>query len=228
MRRPRRRACCPAGRRSRPPSRSPRTPTHGDYASSFAMAGAKALHKAPRQIAQTIVDHLDLAGSFFDKVEIAGPGFLNFTLGSKWYGQVLTDIQAEGKRLRRGGRGPRREGDGGVRLRQPHRPHAHRQRPGRRAGRRPGQRAGAGGLRRVAGVLRQRRGQPDPQVRHVHRRPLPPAGAGGGELPLPRGRLPRGRHQGAGPGLPGAARPGVEGQARRRSGRRPWPSSACP
>ena len=60
------------------------------------MAGAKALHKAPRQIAQTIVDHLDLAGTFFDKVEIAGPGFLNFTLGSKWYGEVLTDIQAEG------------------------------------------------------------------------------------------------------------------------------------
>ncbi len=74
----------------------PKDPTHGDYASSFAMAGAKALRKAPRQIAQTIVDHLDLTGTFFDKVEIAGPGFLNFTLGSKWYGQVLSDIQAEG------------------------------------------------------------------------------------------------------------------------------------
>ena len=74
----------------------PKDPTHGDYASSFAMAGAKALHKAPRQIAQTIVDNLELEGTFFEKVEIAGPGFLNFTLGSKWYGQVLTDIQAEG------------------------------------------------------------------------------------------------------------------------------------
>ena len=74
----------------------PKDVTHGDYASSFAMAGAKSLHKAPRQIAEIIVDHLELAGSFFDKVAIAGPGFLNFTLGSKWYGQVLTDIQAEG------------------------------------------------------------------------------------------------------------------------------------
>lgn len=44
-----------------------------------------------------IVSHLDLAGTFFDKVEIAGPGFLNFTLGSKWYGGVLADIQAEGE-----------------------------------------------------------------------------------------------------------------------------------
>src|SRR5699024_757238 len=74
----------------------PKDVTHGDYASSFAMAGAKALHKAPRQIAEIIVDHLELAGSFFDKVAIAGPGFLNFTLGSKWYGQVLSDIQAAG------------------------------------------------------------------------------------------------------------------------------------
>ena len=75
----------------------PKDVTPGDYASSFAMAGAKALRKAPRQIAEVIVSHLDLAGTFFDKVEIAGPGFLNFTLGSKWYGGVLADIQAEGE-----------------------------------------------------------------------------------------------------------------------------------
>ncbi|WP_297197236.1 arginine--tRNA ligase [uncultured Flavonifractor sp.] len=86
----------PAGAEVKATIEIPKDPTHGDYASSFAMAGAKALHKAPRQIAQTIVDNLELAGTFFDKVEIAGPGFLNFTLGSKWYGEVLTDIQAEG------------------------------------------------------------------------------------------------------------------------------------
>lgn len=74
----------------------PKDVSHGDYASSFAMAGAKALHMAPRQIAQIILDHLDLTGSYFDKAEIAGPGFLNFTLGSLWYGQVLRDIEAEG------------------------------------------------------------------------------------------------------------------------------------
>ena len=63
----------------------PKDTSHGDYASSYAMAGARALHQAPRAIAQTIVDHLDLEGSYFQKVEIAGPGFLNFTLGPKWY-----------------------------------------------------------------------------------------------------------------------------------------------
>ena len=86
----------PAGAEVKATIEIPKDTAHGDYASSFAMAGAKALRKAPRQIAQAIVDHLDLTGSFFDKVEIAGPGFLNFTLGSKWYGEVLSDIQAEG------------------------------------------------------------------------------------------------------------------------------------
>ena len=74
----------------------PKDTSHGDYASSFAMAGAKALRKAPRMIAQTIVDNLELEGSYFDKVEIAGPGFLNFTLGAKWYGDVLNAVECEG------------------------------------------------------------------------------------------------------------------------------------
>ena len=87
----------PAGAEVKATIEIPKDVTHGDYASSFAMAGAKALRRAPRQIAEVIVSHLDLVGTFFDKVEIAGPGFLNFTLGSKWYGGVLADIQAEGE-----------------------------------------------------------------------------------------------------------------------------------
>ena len=76
----------------------PKDVSHGDYASSFAMAGAKAMHMAPRAIAQIICDHLELEGSFFQKAEIAGPGFLNFTLGPKWYGQIMADVEAEGVR----------------------------------------------------------------------------------------------------------------------------------
>ena len=76
----------------------PKDVSHGDYASSFAMAGAKAMHMAPRAIAQIICDNLELTGSFFQKAEIAGPGFLNFTLGPKWYGQIMADVEAEGVR----------------------------------------------------------------------------------------------------------------------------------
>lgn len=75
----------------------PKDVSHGDYASSFAMSGAKALRQPPRAIAQIILDHLDLSGSYFDKAEIAGPGFLNFALGAKWFGQVLSDIEREGQ-----------------------------------------------------------------------------------------------------------------------------------
>ena len=61
----------------------PKDPTHGDYATSFALAGAKALKQNPRALAQILVDNLELEGSYFDQVEIAGPGFLNFRLGKK-------------------------------------------------------------------------------------------------------------------------------------------------
>ena len=76
----------------------PKDVSHGDYASSFAMAGAKAMRMAPRAIAQIICDNLALEGSFFQKVEIAGPGFLNFTLGPKCYGQIMADVEDEGER----------------------------------------------------------------------------------------------------------------------------------
>ena len=74
----------------------PKDPQNGDYASSFAMAGAKAMKRSPRDIAQAVADHMDLTGTIFSSVEIAGPGFLNFRLGPKWYGDVLAEIEAEG------------------------------------------------------------------------------------------------------------------------------------
>ena len=86
----------PAGAEVKATIEIPKDTSHGDYASSYAMAGARALHQAPRAIAQTIVDHLNLEGSYFQKVEIAGPGFLNFTLGPKWYQAVLADVEREG------------------------------------------------------------------------------------------------------------------------------------
>ena len=87
----------PAGAQVKATVEIPKDAAHGDYASSFAMAGAKALHMAPRQIAQIIADHLELEGSYFQKAEIAGPGFLNFTLGPKWFGQVLSAVETQGR-----------------------------------------------------------------------------------------------------------------------------------
>ena len=75
----------------------PKDSRNGDFASSFAMAGAKALGMPPRAIAQVILDHLDLEGSFFQRAEIAGPGFLNFFYSHNWYGQVLAAVEADPK-----------------------------------------------------------------------------------------------------------------------------------
>ena len=74
----------------------PKDVSHGDYACSFAMAAAKTLGKPPREVAQALLDHMELEGSFFDKVEMAGPGFLNFTLGKKWFADVLAAVEAGG------------------------------------------------------------------------------------------------------------------------------------
>ena len=76
----------------------PKDPQNGDYASSVAMAGAKAMKMAPRAIAQALVDHMDLAGTIFSSVEIAGPGFMNFRLGEKWFSDTVAVIESEGER----------------------------------------------------------------------------------------------------------------------------------
>lgn len=71
----------------------PKDSKNGDFASSFAMAGAKALHMSPRAIAQIVLDHLELECSLFQRVEIAGPGFLNFFYSPKWYNLVLAAVE---------------------------------------------------------------------------------------------------------------------------------------
>ena len=70
--------------------------THGDWATNAAMVSARAFHMAPRAIAQLIADNIVLDGTFFDRLEIAGPGFINFFLNKKFYAEVLKDIAALG------------------------------------------------------------------------------------------------------------------------------------
>lgn len=65
---------------------------HGDWATNAAMVSARAFKMAPRKIAEILTAHLSLDGTFFDRFEIAGPGFINFFFGSRFYGEVLQDI----------------------------------------------------------------------------------------------------------------------------------------
>ncbi len=76
---------------------APKDSSNGDWASTFAMQCAKPLHMAPRKIAESIVANLDLEGSCFDTVTIAGPGFMNFTLNQGWYEQAVRGVFAMGE-----------------------------------------------------------------------------------------------------------------------------------
>ena len=75
----------------------PKDTANGDYTTTFALAAAKAMGKSPRDIANILMENMDLEGSYFSTVEIAGPGFLNFRLGSKWFADVLTVVESEGE-----------------------------------------------------------------------------------------------------------------------------------
>ena len=75
----------------------PKDTSNGDYAANHAMASAKAMRMPPRKIAEALVNNLELEGSWFSSTEVAGPGFMNFRMGDKWYGDVLSVVDGEGK-----------------------------------------------------------------------------------------------------------------------------------
>lgn len=75
----------------------PANKDNGDYSTNVAMAGARAFKKAPRIIAEAIASCIDLDGTAFDRVEIAGPGFMNFFLSQQFYSNVLKDVFSCGK-----------------------------------------------------------------------------------------------------------------------------------
>lgn len=74
---------------------------HGDYATNLAMASARALRMAPRKIAEAVCARLTLTDTYFDRCEIAGPGFINFFLGTRYYAAVMQEIAAQGDRYGR-------------------------------------------------------------------------------------------------------------------------------
>ena len=78
------------------PVEIPKDTANGDFTTTFALAASKALRQPPRNIAQALLDHMDLAGSYFTSAEIAGPGFLNFRLNDSWYAAVCEAVESEG------------------------------------------------------------------------------------------------------------------------------------
>ncbi|MFZ5596733.1 MAG: arginine--tRNA ligase [Bacillota bacterium] len=70
----------------------PREKDHGDFATNMAMLLARPARSAPRKIAEALTGELDLKGTPVERVEVAGPGFINFYLKFDWANSQLPDI----------------------------------------------------------------------------------------------------------------------------------------
>ncbi|KJS17184.1 MAG: arginine--tRNA ligase [Peptococcaceae bacterium BRH_c4b] len=75
----------------------PREKENGDFAANLAMLLAKPARTAPRKAAEALVAELDLKGLPVERVEIAGPGFINFYLRPNWVLAALPDIVKMGQ-----------------------------------------------------------------------------------------------------------------------------------
>ena len=74
----------------------PKDTANGDYTTTYCLAAAKAMGKNPREVAGILSENMVLDGTYFTSVEIAGPGFLNFRLGDKWFADTVACIEDEG------------------------------------------------------------------------------------------------------------------------------------
>ena len=70
---------------------------NGDFSTNAAMVNAKNFRLPPRKIAETIVSFASNEDTYFEKIEVAGPGFINFFLNDAYYADVLLDIRKAGE-----------------------------------------------------------------------------------------------------------------------------------
>ncbi|MHB8842031.1 MAG: arginine--tRNA ligase [Candidatus Aquicultor sp.] len=76
----------------------PKEKAHGDWATNAALVLAGIVKMPPRAVAQIVVDSLGDTVTYFDKIEIAGPGFINFYLSNRWLYDVLSQIREQGEK----------------------------------------------------------------------------------------------------------------------------------
>ncbi|MBP8684734.1 MAG: Arginine--tRNA ligase [Synergistaceae bacterium] len=72
----------------------PRQAGHGDWATNIAMQLAKPFGMKPRELADKLIDKVPL-GEIVEKAEVAGPGFINFTLASNWITEAIKSTIAQ-------------------------------------------------------------------------------------------------------------------------------------
>jgi len=95
--------------RAAPTLERPKQAGHGDYATNAALLLAPVLRQSPRDVAARLADALQARlGTALQRVEVAGPGFLNLFLADAWYLGALDGVLAAGDRFGAGGADPPR------------------------------------------------------------------------------------------------------------------------
>ncbi|MEE9225969.1 MAG: arginine--tRNA ligase [Bacteroidota bacterium] len=87
--------------RPKPTFERPKQAEHGDLTTNVAMVLARSVKRNPTKLASDIVSRLELESDLVEKVEIAGPGFINFWFKDKFYLQQLREILEKGSRYGR-------------------------------------------------------------------------------------------------------------------------------
>ncbi|MEK4146090.1 arginine--tRNA ligase [Robertmurraya sp. FSL W8-0741] len=75
----------------------PKDKTHGDYSTNMAMQLARVAKKAPRMIAEELINHFDKTKASIEKIEIAGPGFINFYMDNSYLTHLIPTILQAGE-----------------------------------------------------------------------------------------------------------------------------------
>lgn len=76
----------------------PKDKAHGDLATNLAMQLTRIARRNPREIAASIIEHLDKSRAWIESAEIAGPGFINFKLDKRFLHPVVADVRAQQSR----------------------------------------------------------------------------------------------------------------------------------
>ncbi|CAM5192486.1 Arginine--tRNA ligase OS=Ureibacillus acetophenoni OX=614649 GN=argS PE=3 SV=1 [Ureibacillus acetophenoni] len=76
---------------------TPKDKANGDYATNLAMQLTKLAKKPPRAIAESILENLETEGTDIEKLEIAGPGFINITVRKDFLAQVIKAVKEQGE-----------------------------------------------------------------------------------------------------------------------------------
>lgn len=76
----------------------PKEKAHGDYSTNMAMQLTRVAKKAPRMIAEAIIEHFDRSKASIEKMELAGPGFINFYMNNAYLTDLIPTVLEAGEK----------------------------------------------------------------------------------------------------------------------------------